>query len=516
MTKKILSISVVLLTFILTIGALQSYAQSSLNLDHLQSVKTLNSPRLSPDGSHMLLISREVDYDNNKYINTLLLIDKANGSHRSLTHDRPRVSQPEWSPDGLSITFLAADTDKNSQIFSLPFGGGEAIQLTKNETGVMAYHWSPDGLSIGYLSKDKAPKKTDDQKHLKSFEVGTDWYLAESPALPTQLWIYSLDGEERRLTSSEGGLNTFTGGFEWSPDSKKIVYLSQDRPHSGKFIHSNMEWIEVESGETHELSENFGLIAPIFSKDGSSILYRKPNGSEPFFVPSGLYQYNLDGPSDKGPLFDLDRNIEYCDFLSDGRILIVANNGTSKGMWVGDYDGSYKELDLNSIIANDIHIGNTDELVFIGSTGTQAPEVFYMSDIDSKPKKITSFNKSVTDLNLGHVSSVTWETDGHHADGVITYPPDYVEGQSYPLLLYIHGGPMGASLTSFDFYAQAMASEGWIIFRPNYRGSNNLGKTYQRAVVNDAGARPGRDVMAGIEKLKEMGIVNEDRMAVSG
>ena len=75
---------------------------------------------------------------------------------------------------------------------------------------------------------------------------------------------------------------------------------------------------------------------------------------------------------------------------------------------------------------------------------------------------------------------------------------------------------MGASLTSFDFYAQAMASEGWIIFRPNYRGSNNLGKTYQRAVVNDAGARPGRDVMAGIEKLKEMGIVNEDRMAVSG
>ena len=71
---------------------------------------------------------------------------------------------------------------------------------------------------------------------------------------------------------------------------------------------------------------------------------------------------------------------------------------------------------------------------------------------------------------------------------------------------------MSASLTGFDFYAQAMASEGWIIFRPNYRGSNNLGKAYQRAVINDAGAGPGRDVMAGIEKLKDLGIIDEQRM----
>ncbi len=516
MTNKLATFFIILISNFLFINPHETYGQEKLNLDHLKQLKQLSSPRLSPDGSHILLVSRKANYEENKYINTLFLINKSTGYHQTLTHNRPGVSQPEWSPDGTLITFLAAGSDQKTQIFGLPVEGGEARQLTQNETGVIAYHWSPDGTSIGYLSRDKAPEKSDKDKHLKAFEVGTDWYLAENPAQPVNLWLYNMDGEERRLTSKEGGLNVFTGGFEWSPDSKKIVYLSQEKPHSGEFLGSRLEWIEVESGEAHELPENFGVIAPIFSKDGKRILYRKPNGDEPFFVPNGLYTYNLENATVEGALFDLDRNIEFCDFLADGRVLVVANHGTKKGMWVGKYDGSYKQINLKGIIANDIHIGATNELVFIGSSGNQPLELYYMRNIDSQPKKITSFNQALAEFKLGKVSEITWETDGFQADGVITYPPDYEDGQTYPLLLYIHGGPMSASLTGFDPYAQAMASEGWIIFRPNYRGSNNLGKAYQRAVVNDAGAGPGRDVMAGIEKLKEMGVIDENRMAVSG
>ena len=264
------------------------------------------------------------------------------------------------------------------------------------------------------------------------------------------------------------------------------------------------------------MPENFGLIAPIFSRDGKHILYRRPNGDKPFFNPASLYAIDPEGPAPEKPLFELDRNIDFCDFLSDGRILFTANHGTEKGMWIGNVNGEYQQLDLHGIIANDIHIGATDELVFIGSKGNQPPELYHMTDIYSPPSSLSSFNQELTDLKLGRVESIQWQTDNFQADGVITYPPDYLLGQTYPLLLYIHGGPMSASLTSFDFYAQAMAAEGWIVFRPNYRGSNNLGKAYQEAVVNDAGAGPGKDVMAGIEKLKEMSLIDENRMAVSG
>ena len=507
-------ISTLVFSFFLIYGNV--LAQERLGLDHLKDIQNLNSPRLSPDESQILLTASQADYEKNRYVNRLLLFDINSGTHTTLTHDRPRVRQPEWSPDGSMITFIASGEGDKSQIFILPLGGGEARQLTKNETGVIAYHWSPDGSQIGYMARDKSPDKPDEEKHLKAFEVGTDWYLAEGGRQPANLWLVSLDGEENQLTHLKGGLNTFMGGFEWSPDSKKIVYLAQDRPHTGEILDSHLDWVKVDDGTTHRLDSKLSMVAPIFSKDGTKVLYRRPNGDEPFFNPSGLYVHDLNGSAPAKALFNLDRNIDYCDFLSDGRILVTANHGTEKGMWIGGYDGHYQEIYLAGIIPSQIHIGTNDALTFIGSSANQPPELYYMSNLYSKPEKLTSFNQSLAELNLGKVETLTWETDGFQADGVVVYPPDYNPGESYPMLLYIHGGPMSASLTNFDFYAQAMAAEGWVVFRPNYRGSNNLGKAFQRAVVNDAGAGPGRDVMAGVEKLKEMGVVDGDRMAVSG
>jgi dipeptidyl aminopeptidase/acylaminoacyl peptidase len=88
--------------------------------------------------------------------------------------------------------------------------------------------------------------------------------------------------------------------------------------------------------------------------------------------------------------------------------------------------------------------------------------------------------------------------------------------KKYPLVLYIHGGPDMASTTMFDLYMQQMASHGYVVFRPNYRGSDNLGNKYMRAVVNDAADGPGRDVMAGLAALKKEGFIGESRVAVSG
>src|SRR4030095_8936776 len=82
--------------------------------------------------------------------------------------------------------------------------------------------------------------------------------------------------------------------------------------------------------------------------------------------------------------------------------------------------------------------------------------------------------------------------------------------------LSVHGGPRSASLETFSPQAQLMAAKGWVVFQPNYRGSDQIGNAYQRAIVNDAGAGPGRDVMAGIEALKKLGFVDANRIAVSG
>src|SRR5205807_238724 len=83
------------------------------------------------------------------------------------------------------------------------------------------------------------------------------------------------------------------------------------------------------------------------------------------------------------------------------------------------------------------------------------------------------------------------------------------------LVLVIHGGPRAASLETFSAQAQLIAARGWLVFQPNYRGSDQLGTAYQRAIRNDAGDGPGRDVMAGVAAVKKRGFVDEARVTVS-
>jgi dipeptidyl aminopeptidase/acylaminoacyl peptidase len=132
-------------------------------------------------------------------------------------------------------------------------------------------------------------------------------------------------------------------------------------------------------------------------------------------------------------------------------------------------------------------------------------------------KRLTDFNHEVASLALGREETIEWNgPDGFHENGVVIYPPDFTPGRRYPLVLEVHGGPRAASLETFAARPQMMAAKGWIVFQPNYRGSDNLGNKYQAAIWNDAGEGPGKDVMAGLRTLIARGIIDTTRIAVTG
>jgi len=156
-------------------------------------------------------------------------------------------------------------------------------------------------------------------------------------------------------------------------------------------------------------------------------------------------------------------------------------------------------------------------MAFIASAPDRPNELFWRESATGTPERLTDFNAHIAAMDLGRVETVEWDgPDGFRMNGVLTYPPGFATGGQYPLVLYIHGGPTASSKESFSTRAQLLAAQGWLVFEPNYRGSDNLGNAYKSAIWNDAGAGPGRDVMSGVEVLKRRGIVDETRMAVSG
>ena len=106
--------------------------------------------------------------------------------------------------------------------------------------------------------------------------------------------------------------------------------------------------------------------------------------------------------------------------------------------------------------------------------------------------------------------------DGTEVEGFVTFPPDFVEGQRYPTLLRIHGGPVSQFNHGFQFESQLFAANGYVVVRTNPRGSSGYGQDFSAALWADWGNPDFRDVMAGVDYAIEQGWSDPDRLGVGG
>ena len=88
------------------------------------------------------------------------------------------------------------------------------------------------------------------------------------------------------------------------------------------------------------------------------------------------------------------------------------------------------------------------------------------------------------------------------------------------MLTLIHGGPAEANGDYFgaDWYewANLAAANGWLVFRPNYRGSSGYGDKFMLQIAPHLVSRPGKDILEGVDALVKDGIADPARLTVGG
>lgn len=502
------------------------------DLADLAKLVRLSEPRIRPDGKSIVLVVSRPNYEKDRHESELVLIDIASGSQRVLTHDREDVSQPRWSPAGDRLAFLAkvgTGKDAKPQVFALPMDGGEALRVTNSPTGVQHYAWKPDGTAIAYAAADEPPNKKDMEKGEDGFEIGDDSVLTTAAPQPSHVWLVpSTGGTAKRLTSGSWSLpvtpppGSPASPLSWSPDGKSIALVKQASPHFGDADERTIQILDVATGKLRPLTGAPRFEGhPTFSPDGTNVAYWQPRDADPTNV-NEIWV----APAAGGPGRCLTRDIDRCLYQSlwtpDGKALLVGgNDGTRVSLWLQPLDGPARRLDLGAVTPAwsfyvDATIGKDGAIAFVASEPHRPPELYDMTSPEAPPRRLTDFHHEVASMHLGDVGTIAWDTDGFRADGVVVYPPGFSAGTKYPLVLLVHGGPRAASTEAFSALPQLIAGRGYVVFQPNYRGSDNLGNTYQHAIVKDSGAGPGRDVMAGVEALKAKGFINPDRIAVSG
>ena len=508
-------------------------AARPINLTDFRMLVRIASPRFSPDGKQIAFLTVRSDFVHDRYDATLQVISSEGGEPRTLVTDIRKLDMPRWSPDGRTLAFLGTVGKRKGQIYTVPAAGGTPTELSDAPNGVKQYAWSPDGGTIAYVTADNSPLSAKERRtHHDLFTIHDDDYLANKAAVASHIWLLTVKtGKARQLTRGATSVleaaPPFGGGVSapsWSADGRWIVYTRQADANDSDSDQTAAVAVNVASSEQYALSgERSYEYDPRFAPHGDEVAYLYLHG--PGAVSDvDLFVGSPDGGRPRDVSGDLDRNLlPSFVWLADGSgVVVMADDHIGSKLYAQPLHGEGHPLDLGTLDPLAVAVSTRGALAVVADNATQAPELYLMRTPASAPQRLTHLNGDFAAYSYPRSTEAQWRApDGQPNDGILTYPNGYQPGRRYPLVVYSHGGPEAASTEGFDTgeigpLRDLFAARGFLVFEPNYRGSDNLGNAHEHAIYRDPGAGPDSDVISGIRMLEKKGLVDTSRIAAVG
>ncbi|MCR9270276.1 MAG: prolyl oligopeptidase family serine peptidase [Hyphomonadaceae bacterium] len=206
--------------------------------------------------------------------------------------------------------------------------------------------------------------------------------------------------------------------------------------------------------------------------------------------------------------------------LSDGSKIVgftySDNEGTQRyfldGQLAALHDGLSQAFPGRSVQIR--RMSEDGQTVLAYTRGPRDPGTWYLVK-DGKVAPVIGANSEIPKAGLSetHVLEYT-ARDGMELVGYVTVPHNS-EGP-FPAIAMPHGGPWVRDNRDYDRWAQMLANQGYVVFQPNYRGSDGLGKDYWMAGDNKWGYEMQDDVEDGIQTLIDQGIADPERLGFFG
>jgi dipeptidyl aminopeptidase/acylaminoacyl peptidase len=283
------------------------------------------------------------------------------------------------------------------------------------------------------------------------------------------------EAEAKQLTHNQGR----ESNLGWSPDGKRIYFLV---PAAGGSVEQSYEDVQ---GRIYSLGPESGHITRLGADYGGSW--------------SG-YTVQPDG-----------------SLLAEGQTGVETQIYSVKG-------GHAEKLAGLAGTYGSLGSARQGTSILVTYSTIQKPtEVYVAQDAAhlADAERVSSFNEFYTKFAAPEWSTFEWKSDdGRTIQGVLEYPPGKKGDKHLPLLLLIHGGPADADGNRFgaDWYdwASYAAEHGWLVFRPNYRGSTGYGDGFMLEIQKHIVSRPGKDILTGVDALVQQGIADPSHMAIAG
>ncbi|MBI4166253.1 MAG: S9 family peptidase [Acidobacteria bacterium] len=511
--------------------------------EDLADIRGVSDVQISADGKRVaFLVTEPADPEKPQRAgDTNIWIVPADGSDpaRSFASSPKKESHPRWSPDGRYLAFLSdrgqpfgEGKEARPQLFLMRTDGGEAEQLTNLKGEVLALKWSPDGKMIAFTVRD--PKTDDEQERQRK---GYDEVNADHDYKFARLWVVSLAERKVEQVTKQ---NFEVDDFAWSPDGTELALRVSDTPRKDDLSwHARLVIVRTLTGVVQRtLAQNTSSLrlSLRWSPDGRYISFGQ-------LAATGISELLAIVPAAGGParllLRDYPGSPRDAQWEPDSKHLVVECNVRTQD--------KFFRLDVATETISDLPFGSAvyrpefslsqdgRTFAFPNSLGDWPTEVFSWVREDGPhptaaekpegrqlPTRLSSLNPQVAQWRLGTTKEISWKNskDGQIIFGILVTPPDFKPGRPYPTIVHVHGGPQWAWwngwLGSWHEWDQLLASNGYVVFLPNPRGSTGQGWRFAEANRDDWGGGDFQDIMSGVDYLVEQKIADPDRLGIGG
>lgn len=459
-----------------------------------------------------------------------------------------RVTPLGLSKDGKNIVYQVSTPDvaankSVSKRYTIPVSGGVAVELESTTAILPNKNISPNGQYIVYdeaikienvHGKDFYPalQKSDVQiydglnyRHWDSWNEGNYNHVFYKENKEGATGIDIMKGE-----NFDSPQKPFGGDedYIWSPDSKRIVYVSKKKAGTDYAISTDTNLFEynLETGVTTNLTaENKGYdTAPQFSPKGHlTYLQMKRDGYEAdkndIVVLFNGAKMNLTA--------NWDGSVDGFMWSPDGsKVFFTAAVDGTKQLFEVNFPGvtriaiTVRQITSGAFDVNDL-VGVSGETIVVSRTDmNHAAELFSYHFKKKTWQQLTEVNTATyKSLQLSTVKKrYVTTTDGKKMLVWVVLPPNFDVSKKHPTLLYCQGGPQSA-LTQFYSYRwnlQLMAANGYIVVAPNRRGMQGHGVEWNEKISTDWGGQVMDDYLAAIDDVAKESYVDKTRLGCVG
>jgi len=516
----------------------------------------IREARLAPDGQAAVIWTSSPDWQHDRFRDDLWLWQQKTGATVQLTQSG-YDSSPAWSPDGQYIAFISSralvdedddDDEGTERVWLISVAGGEAFPLYAEKLDAHAFAWSADGTRI-FFSVEQPLTKAQEDARKEEWKDVIRWREQDRGDVLLAIPVQDAIAQAQKLPGPKAAAKKEKED-EDSPLPKlakalakndleiaEIAAAPQEIAFETDSVSHRMEGPEASEiflvssngGDAKQLTHNQAIESGLRWGPLGQRLYfnvRAASGSL-----EGKYQdvqgrlYMIDPASGKAERLgaDFKGSIEDYTIDSDGSVIAAGLTGTQQQLY--RIDGSKAE-ELAGVAGTYSGVDaakHTRKFIVLHSTINDPTQAFVADASGSLQgaKAVTNFNAIFHERAQPEWTTYKWKSyDGTEVEGVLIYPPGKKGAKHLRMLTLIHGGPADADGNRFgaDWYdwATLAAANGWLVFRPNYRGSSGYGDKFMLQIEPHLVSVPGKDILAGVDALVKDGIADPDHLAIGG